>query len=620
VRGSRLDERGVDDDVLARLRSGHGLTQQLDGGRLYIDRPMPFVAVSRMVSRRPRFEEVVYGQGSYLIAPEEPTAPARATFANVLGALADLFGAVLVVELWAGDAGAEPRLRIHVSTDDEESPTVTALINALAETDSGPSLMPAQIIGSDHAPAPPGAPALVSPEIARKTACTVIGVEIPPIFVDPETGNRLPVVSRALQRDLTTALHRALFEFAIVQTSFEVKDFRALGRRDLLEAAYVADERFVEIAEELDLLFMVTPVNSEEAWAEFDDSGFARPPNFRYRPLRSDPDVLRRSLYDVDLDAVEDPTLTALFREKRREIDRCITLLEDRDTNQFLLSSLQLYGGGDEELEELATSLLNASSARHDEDGTSAFIGADVFARRATDELDAYRRVSAIDCTVEVRDDYPGVVVSNGNLVVGAAAMIPEERCDALVQHEIGTHVVTHVNGAAQPLRQLQVGLPGYEETQEGLAILAEYLVGGLTAGRLATIAARVLAVRSVAAGAEFIETFRLLHTDWDVAPRAAFGISMRVHRSGGLTKDAIYLRGLAALLSYIAAGGDLEPLFVGKLALEHVPMIEELTLRGVLGQPPLRPRWLAHPEADQRLTSLRRGRSVIDLVEEGSR
>ena len=47
----------------------------------------------------------------------------------------------------------------------------------------------------------------------------------------------------------------------------------------------------------------------------------------------------------------------------------------------------------------------------------------------------------------------------------------------ALLHHEVGTHLVTHVNGTHQPIKVLGVGLAGYDETQEGLAVLAEYLV-----------------------------------------------------------------------------------------------------------------------------------------------
>ena len=38
-----------------------------------------------------------------------------------------------------------------------------------------------------------------------------------------------------------------------------------------------------------------------------------------------------------------------------------------------------------------------------------------------------------------------------------------------------------------------------------------------------------------------------------------AFATTVRVFRSGGLTKDAVYLRGLVELVDHLAAGGDLD-------------------------------------------------------------
>src|SRR5690606_17407786 len=129
---------------------------------------------------------------------------------------------------------------------------------------------------------------------------------------------------------------------------------------------------------------------------------------------------------------------------------------------------------------------------------------------------------------------------------------VPAHRVDALLQHEIGTHVVTFANGSAQPLGLLATGLAGYEELQEGLAVLSEHLVDGLDTSRLRLLAARVVAVRSVIDGADFVETYRLLAEEHDVDPTTAFTVAMRVHRGGGLTKDAVYLRGLVRLLGYL--------------------------------------------------------------------
>jgi hypothetical protein len=47
--------------------------------------------------------------------------------------------------------------------------------------------------------------------------------------------------------------------------------------------------------------------------------------------------------------------------------------------------------------------------------------------------------------------------------------------------------------------------------------------------------------------------------------------------------KDAIYLRGITRILEALAEGSSLDVLFVGKLALDHIPLIQDLLDREVL-------------------------------------
>jgi uncharacterized protein (TIGR02421 family) len=199
---------------------------------------------------------------------------------------------------------------------------------------------------------------------------------------------------------------------------------------------------------------------------------------------------------------------------------------------------------------------------------------------------------------------------------VGQQTKIPVSRVEALLQHEVGTHVLTYFNGRAQPFQQLYTGLAGYEELQEGLAVLAEYLVGGLSRPRLRLLAGRVVAVRALIDGATFIDTYRALHRTYGFGQRTAFTITVRVYRSGGLTKDAVYLRGLVGILNYLKTGGDLEPLFVGKIMADHIPIIRELQARQVLRPAPLRPRYMESPQTAARLEKLRDGSTVLDLIE----
>jgi uncharacterized protein (TIGR02421 family) len=252
---------------------------------------------------------------------------------------------------------------------------------------------------------------------------------------------------------------------------------------------------------------------------------------------------------------------------------------------------------------------------------SSRSVTAGAFAEAARAEFERYRaRCSDFPSHVEVREDISELMVSFGRLLIPEAASFRADRVEPLLHHEVGTHVVTYHNGASQPLKLLTMGLPGYDETQEGLAVLAEYLSGGLDPGRLRVLAARVVAIGEMLDGAEFLEIFESLRTDHRIPTRTAWSIAIRVVGGGGSVKDAIYLRGIARLLDTLAEGSSLDVLFVGKLALDHVPLIQDLLDRGVLHPPRVRPRWLDVPGAQERLDRLREGASVTDLYEgEGS-
>ncbi len=270
---------------------------------------------------------------------------------------------------------------------------------------------------------------------------------------------------------------------------------------------------------------------------------------------------------------------------------------------------------------DLAYEVLDRVPSRSRDESPRGAADAKAFAARATEEMEYYRRIHPhVSGAVEIRKDILGVMVSHGRLLVGARTSVPTSRIEALLAHEVGTHVVTYVNGRAQPFRQLAIGLPGYDELQEGMAVLAEYLVGGFSRPRLRLLAARVLAAHRMLEGGDFVEVFRELDRAHDFAQRTAFSVTMRVFRGGGLTKDVVYLRGLRGVLDYLREGGALEPLLVGKLGPDHIPIIEELQWRKVLHPPPLRPRYLEDPAALQRLDRVRRGVSVLDLVSKGKR
>ena len=372
------------------------------------------------------------------------------------------------------------------------------------------------------------------------------------------------------------------------------------------------------MADEFDLLLHCTPVNTEDAFARFLAKGCDSVPEFLYRPLTVDPAALKLALYTVPLETIEDPALHHIYVAQRDELDRQITMLADRNTPRFLLESQQIFGGPDKRLRDVADRILNVAEDKGQADGKAFVNNAQEFARLAEKELSHYRAAwTDLPAQVQIRNDIPGVMVSKGHFLVGTNVAVREDRVAPLLHHEIGTHILTYYNGLSQPLSQFHAGMPFYEETQEGLAVLSEYLCGGIDVARFRMLAARVVAVDAVVAGADFVETFRALNREHCFTKRDAFTIAMRVHRGGGLTKDVVYLRGLTAILDHLADGKPFEDLLLGKITLDYMDVVEELQWRRIISPGPLRPRYLEDPEAQRRLKALPAGSDLARLLED---
>jgi uncharacterized protein (TIGR02421 family) len=598
---------------------------------LHIDRQLPFLCVYRRPAdgADPGTRQLVLGEAAYLVTSSARgiLAPVSQLLDQVVETLSQAFGAFLLIEVWAvPNAGLEldpravevpPRFRIYAPLDEELSPTVDALRRGLERLTILKRTVVVEIerVRRIH---PPGLRALLPDSRARELHCTTLGIGVPPIYRDPETGTDYPLVLRNLRSRFGPALRRAVFAFANDRTTHRPVHYHALGRRAVVRAVWAVDAQLAAVSQSFDFLLQVTPVNSEAAWRQFRASRFERVPSFHYLPSPLDPALLKRQLYGVPIEKIEDPALHNLFEGQREELDRKITMLRDRNTPDFLHGSLQLYGQLHAELIHLAERILADVPPSREEGPSRGSLCAAEFARLATKEFRQYQTANTgFDAKAEVTSQIDGLLVSNGKLLIGQSLQVPAARADALIQHEVGTHLVTYFNGMAQPFRQLYTGLAGYDELQEGMAVLSEWLVGGLSRGRLRQLAARVVAVRRLVDGASFVETFRELDRAYGFSQRAAFTITMRVFRGGGLTKDAIYLRGLRAMLGYLGSGGELDALLVGKIAAEHIPLIRELQLRRILKTPPWRPRYLDTPQARVRLQRLRRGMTVLDLIRE---
>lgn len=376
--------------------------------------------------------------------------------------------------------------------------------------------------------------------------------------------------------------------------------------RPLPTVAAKVDAELARMDAEIDWLLALSPIRNEALWRAFEASGHRTIPPLSYIDLDLDLHAARERLLALPVEDIESPLLSGLLSEKQRELDRQIELIRLRGTDGFVNASIDLFGSIEPPLLALAEEILRnvQPCARLQADA-----GVDQVVAAVEDELARYREQSDdFGCEVIIDPDLSSMMmVSHGRFYVDANIRLPHARVQPLIQHEIGTHVVTRHNGRQQSLKQLEVGLAHYDALQEGLGVLSEYLTGFLPGERLRVLAARVVAAEMAIHGEDVPAIFDTLHNTHDLPTDDAFDVAVRARRGGGLTKDAVYLRGLRELLEYLHGGGVFEQLFIGKFALSHHVVISQLVDEGWVVEPDLLPRYCQMPGAVSRLAECRK-------------
>lgn len=599
-----------------KLKKGEPVRHSLPGkGILKIDKPVPFLLIYRIPEEgKDSFTyNLAKTESSYLIISHKDEHKVTELLKLISANLADQFGGFMIVEVWHRPQMEGKAFTIHINQKGTLS-MATKLTEELGSLRIGNQKITASLDKQKMMVSPPGLPPLIDKNVAKKLEIVLVGIEIAPIYNDLKTGKPYPLFMRELRTAFGKSLRKSLFEFVRTNTSYHVTHFEMLGTTVLDDKVWEIDNELAEYSNLFDFLLLVTPINTIDAWKNFVDNKFLKAPVFHYRPMPIEPELIKRKIYNLPIEDISDPTIAFLFRDKRKEIDRMLNMMLEREKPDFMHSSLQVFGNIDEHLLDVARAILVAAEPAQEQQNQD-LLDAQEFAQMAEDELIWLKQQDASILTaVRVRDDVDGVMVSRGTLNINKNYKISRQRAFALIQHEVGTHVVTYYNGKAQPLKLFYIGVPGYEQLQEGLAVFSEYLSGGLTNERMRILAARVVAVNSMITGNSFVDTFFLLTDKHLFTAEAAFHITMRVYRGGGLTKDAVYLKGLLNLLEYIKQGNDIAPLLIGKIRQDYLPVINELTFRGLLSKIPIKPRYLGSPYI-KHINTIKKGGNIFTML-----
>ena len=337
-------------------------------------------------------------------------------------------------------------------------------------------------------------------------------------------------------------------------------------------------------------------------------------PEPRYKPI--DPTRALAGVAEVRR-LLGTSTVDSWFEREANSIEATALMLSTVGTPEFHTYSSKLYGVPTRPLlldpatplalaqqvhksiAELSAVKLVAPATR---DQTAAQVASEL-------EVEVKRHFGAAAPVVEVVDELSANALATASRIkVRRDAMFTRRDAAQLLHHEAYVHVLTALNGKAQPdLPNLAIGHPGTTRTQEGLAVFAEFVSGTLELDRLRRLADRVIAVQMACDGANFIELYRWF-LERSPSREQAYESARRIFRGapltggGPFTKDGGYIAGLLGVSVFVRAAFSADRadvlglLFSGKLDLSSIPALAILRSRGLCRPGKFLPPWAMDP------------------------
>ena len=412
----------------------------------------------------------------------------------------------------------------------------------------------------------------------------VLATEVSKVYCNEETGERYPAIVRAVQAALKQAVIDHAWAFAKRHTTHRSPEAAGLLSSEPTDALREVDRQLYDLVKDFEVLNFVNPINIASERKAFFAAKAATNPQFEYRPLMLDPFDLKRRLLRIPVETIADDAIRGLYESTISAYLDKVDLLSTLGTPDFLYNSLRYYGRPTDDDMRNVQYLLHLPAVA-DELRPEKRVGTDEARQAFIDGMAAYGFKGKVQVTSRIVAD---AMVNNSErkvLIKKGATFRPKE-LRYLVHHEIGVHMVTTMNAAAQPLKLMGIGTRVSTRTQEGLAVLAEYLSGNTTLKRLKELAYRVVAVEMMVQGEDFVEVYRHLTHELDMPAMDAFNLTTRVFRGGGLTKDYLYLQGLREVFGLWREQADLSPLLIGKCSMAYYDTLEEMMQRGMLHPP----------------------------------
>ena len=336
------------------------------------------------------------------------------------------------------------------------------------------------------------------------------------------------------------------------------------------------DKQLMEIDKKIKLLYHLKPINLAAEKRKFFASKKSNP-HFRYPALRFD---VEAALRDLEKITFPNTPLGEIFRAKKTEIQNKLNLLLNIGKPEFTEFSRKLYGFPSEEIVSAAREILAQKPASFTSEKIS--LPAQAAAEVLQKILLSYGlKQWKISLKENLASD--ALAGKSNSLFLRKAALFSPQHLQALAAHEIETHILRAENGKSQPYQIFSRGLANYLETEEGLAIYnqSRFLKEGNEKQFWMVIG--LLSVE-FAATHSFREVFDFTQQQgfsrersWKTALKVKRGL-IDTRAAGCFTKEQVYFSGLQKIEKFLAEGGDLRDLYLGKIKIEDIPFMKNFS------------------------------------------
>ena len=329
---------------------------------------------------------------------------------------------------------------------------------------------------------------------------------------------------------------------------------------------YKIDRTLAHVSRKLSFL-VVNPTNMKtEQKKVFKDSHYN--PEFSYRLPPKDLAKYRNALRKIKIPRT---VVGKVLHEKRIELLKQIYLTKTIGTKEFTKHSIAIYDKPSQALVNKSKQLLKLQPTIK-----GAKLGKMSIVKKFLDSCANHK----FTCEIVEKEMAAKAAVNarKKKIYFNPDHHFTEKDIKRLTLHEIGTHIKRAENAKKQKLQLYRIGFPYYLATEEGLAVYNEEQADVQTIDIIRQYAGRVVAV-DLALKNPFNVVYTTLQNYFTDAE--AYTITLRVKRGlkytkqpGGHTKDHIYLKGFYIVKDFVRKGGNLKDLYVGKIGVEHVPLL----------------------------------------------